>query len=176
MVKNLSYIFTYITGYIPEKIKPFIEHNTKICKKFEIDFKIFPFNLNPGECAAGASDWLRIERACKEPNIMYIDWDCRIEKFPEFNPKIPILSSGWWKGKQYLDVWAFYNGNRLDIFQNILDSMKLRKGQWASYSPFLNYNEKIRKQVKIFSQEYVKHMSIATGRNIKPVIKGIKTL
>ena len=162
----LSYVFTYINGNIPNRVKNIIYHNQHICNSYKIPFKIFFFELQQGECAAGKSDWLRLERACRDSRIMYVDWDCLIKKFPKFDPKIPMMGPGFWNNEKQIDLWSFYNGDKLDLFNLILKASIPKKGQYASYADFLTCSG-IKKEFKTFTSSELKHLNLAQGRIVK---------
>ena len=162
--RNLSYVYTYISGHIPTKVQPILEHNRKICDFFGVPFKIYNFVVEPGECACGKSDWLRVDEARKNKRIMYVDWDCKIKDFPDFDPEIPLMGAN---PREEIDLWAFYNGDKLYVFDQLLKSFDLKKGQFGAYYAPLN-NCDFKKKFSTFT-ESIQHLCFGTGRLIRPI-------
>jgi hypothetical protein len=162
---ELLYVYTLVSGSIPEQVKPIIKWNEEICDKAGVPFKIIPYTVDPGECAAGKSDWERIRICSETPRVMYVDWDVKILKFPDFDPLVPMMAE-WGTGKDTYDSWAIYNGDRTDIFKKVIENYKGKKGEFGSYYKTINSKEFscLWKGIKEFQ-----HIGFKTGRKYRSI-------
>jgi hypothetical protein len=168
MIQYLNYAYTLVFGVIPEEVKPIIVHNSNYCKAKGVDFKLISFTVEPGECACGKSDYIRQRNAATLPRILYVDWDCKIIKFPEFDPQIPMLGKVDYNSNGIhfqVDQWAIYNGDRLDIFNELLEKSTMKKGECAYNYKLMNSDEFVNRFGRITEFE---HKMFSTGRNYRP--------
>lgn len=168
MIKNLSYVYTLISGDIPDLVKDVLAHNQAICQANGVEFRVENFDVLPGECPAGKSDWIRVKRSSEEPNIFYVDWDCKILKFPEFNPGEPLIAR--WDDKYPLRaLFAFYNGEKLDLFKSLYKDLEGQIGKLHS-NVFVINKEPYALQLKNFPFECINHLGLGSGRDFKKEI------
>ena len=160
---NLSYVYTLIAdNKIPSRIQMILDHNKAKCENLGINFKVIPFTVEAGECAAGKSDWLRIKKASEEPRILYVDWDCKIVSFPNIFPDYPMMAK---INEQQYDLWAFYNGDKTDLFKNLYNRLRGKMGGLESYFSLINNKEFNKNFVPIVE---FSHIGIQCGRAFKP--------
>jgi hypothetical protein len=141
-----------------------LKNNKEVCNKFGYEFVIENFDVKPGHCISGDSDLIRVTNAATKPRIMYVDWDCKILSLPEsFDANKPLV--GKWGDK--IDIWGLYNGDRTDLFQTLLEKIGNAWGSWGVYFHYLNSDE-FRKNLDLFSDDCLQHVSIGTGTAIRP--------
>ena len=161
MIRNLLYVYTLIYGVIPERAQQCIDHNITMCERAGVTFKIIPFTVNKGESPAGMANFLRLTKAATEPRILYIDWDIKIKSFPEFDPQAPMMGDHTYYGIKCIDHWAIYNGDRLEVFREILNLYTGRIGIFSSYFKIFNMQKLQCKFKRITTFE---HLALAQGR------------
>jgi hypothetical protein len=165
-MKNIEYAYTLVYGDIPYNLKPIIEHNEYICKENGIRFEIVQYEVAKGECVAGESDRRRFLKASLEPRILYVDWDCKIEKVPEFDPAIPCVFKV--PGRKIKESCAIYNGNSLHLFRQIYDKIiciSAKRGCFGQHLDVLNKSE-LKSKLSTFSEECFVHLCYGAGREI----------
>ena len=164
-MESLKYIYTLVYGIIPEQTRRTIISNREFCAHCGVEFKVLNFDVAVGECAAGASDKKRFENAAAIPRILYVDWDCRIENLPEFDPAVPVVAQ---ENGVARESWAMYNGDATDLFKEMLPGIQKNseRGWWGCHFSVLNSPE-YKNKLSVFPDGFFKHLNINAGMQIK---------
>lgn len=88
-------------------------NNYKLITEWDPHHKEFYTSIPEGEKWHWLrSDVIRFEYLSQFENILYLDWDVKVNNIPNFN--------GITWAPQY-DHWAIFNSNKTDVFKQIID-------------------------------------------------------
>jgi hypothetical protein len=166
-MNNIAYAYTLVSGVIPDVVRRVIEHNKWICKENGIEFKVEHFDVLYGECAAGKSDKERFKKASQTARILYVDWDCKIENLPEFDPEKPMVYQ--FPNSIVRESFVIYNGDNVQVFKDIYPIIKktsIKRGWWGCHLEALNSKE-FRNKMSAFPDGCFTHLNIHSGKEIK---------
>lgn len=167
-MKNLAYAYTLVNGEPPTRCAEIIEHNIRFCKDAGADFFVKKFDVKDGETAIGTSDVMRIYNAATIPQTLYVDWDCKILRLPNFDVNRALTSM--WIGDGLKDIWAIYNGVQtptfLWLYHNV-DEQKTKSGKFGDYGKLLNSVQ--CSDVDFFPDDCFEHVGIHASAFLRKV-------
>jgi len=146
---GLRPIYRQCIHHVIEKKPKEIEH--VLIEKAEIEARCDDYR--------GVSNVLRVQEACKNPDMLWLDSDILVKKWPdfEFKPGKPYFAHGL-SGNP--ENWIFYVNGRCDYFQSLMDRYIENKG-WTDLYWMARMIQANPKEVELFPRGYFIHLYLS---------------